>query len=208
MSEIILPEKHLITKPKWYELYRAFVPRNRILNDNSGQHYRTMQGKLNFLEAQFEAFKNGDPTYGSIVGGFKYEDIGDMREIIGDKPIEIRCEVWRANNVIFDPHNYSKTFKMPIDKLTKYEKMALDDNWKFVEGTKYAGGGSRAWRRSYLYRNVDYNDEVAEQKDGYSLMADGLPKDMTIEWWNEYSEDLGDIFIRVLVMPVEVPCYY
>lgn len=188
----------------WIELYRAFVPKAKILNDNSGQHYRIMMGKTQWLENQFEAFLNEDDSMGSIVGGMYPKDSKEVYSLTEGHDIILRTEIWRPVNRRFDVQNYEKTTKAPIDLLNKNGYFE-DDNWNYIDSAQYGGGGERAWRRSYRTRNVNYEDEPKYiHPDGlYEIMADGLPKDMNVNWWKEYSDDYGDIFIRILIQVLE-----
>lgn len=149
------------------------IPVNKIINDNHGQHYRTMEGKLNWLTGQFNR----------VLSGFESLDGFTMpkeKKMTHSKNISIICEVWRCTNRLFDPQNYAKTFKAPIDLLVKNEWLP-DDNWKNIRGITYTGGGSDVWRERAI-----------------RLGNDGLPEEITPEWWKQYSDDYGDIFIRIL----------
>lgn len=177
------------------ELYRAIIPANRIINDNHGTHYKIHQANLEWLTLQFNSIKNGYKTirtgrgrgaHDEIVeysapGNFCIPDLKDIEANI-KYPIKIRCEVWRPVNRRFDPQNYAKTFKAPIDLLVS-NGYIQDDNWKFVDGITYVGGGPEVW------------NERATRFDN-----DGLPNfDNFIDWWNKYSENYGDILIRVII---------
>lgn len=173
----IIPPR--MTSPKRIELYRAVIPRAKIINDNSGQHYRTHQGKLSWISSQFdEIFQRID--HGP--GGFQ---IPSKDFVLGvfplGEPLTIICEVWRPTNNLFDPQNYSMTFKAPIDLLV-HNGYIHDDNWKFVDRIIYQGGG----RDAYAPRHISYD-------------GDGLPEEMTIEFWNENASDNADILIRVFI---------
>lgn len=188
---------------EWIELYRAFVPRTKILNDNGGQHYRTMQGKLNWLENQYQAWKDEDPSMNSMIGHFSPKNVQEIHELFVDKEVDIRLEVWRPTNRRFDPHNYSKTFKPMIDALVA-DGYIDDDSWAYINSTTFVGGGFDAWHRSYQSRIVDKDSETFyKDKKGYELLDDGLPREMSADWWREFTDDLGEIFVRVLFKPVE-----
>lgn len=157
------------------ELYRFIVPVSKIINDNFGQHYKTHMGKITWLSNQFNDIFIG---LSEGPGGFKIPDV-EMVEL-GDT-VHIICEVWRCVNTLFDPQNYAKTFKAPLDLLVK-NAYFKDDNWKVVRGVTYMGGGRTAWGRA--------NRDSVE---------DGLPEDLSPDWWKDYSDCNNDILIRILV---------
>lgn len=162
------------------ELYRALIPANKVINDNHGQHYRIHQGILQWLTNQFNDFYKNESE---SIGNFKIPNIEEVKKITKNKEfISIRCEVWRCRNIRFDPQNYAKTFKAPIDLLVS-NGYIQDDNWKFVDGITYCGGGPEVWnKRHFRYDN------------------DGLPDDLTPDWWLENcSEDYNDILIRIII---------
>lgn len=196
------------------ELYRAVIPSNRIINDNHGQHYRTIQYNLEWLTDQFMMLKNG--YYMKTIGrgrGARKEKVEcsgpcnfiippiekvksylysgwdeNGKEYNEDNPpiISIRCEVWKPRNLRFDPQNYAHTFKAAIDMLTKYGYI-VDDNWKFVNGITYVGGGPIVWNKRH-------------ERDDIILNNNNLPDELTIDWWKEEcSEDYNDLFIRILI---------
>lgn len=178
------------------ELYRTIIPSNYIINDNHGTHYKIHMNCLSFLTRQFERIINNEED---TPGNFKMPSLKEISnflncDIIKDEKegkeylnidnypiISIRCEVWRPTNRLFDPQNYAKTFKAPIDLLVM-DNYIVDDNWKYINGITYVGGGPEAWEnRAFRYKN------------------DGLPDILTPEWWNKYSENYGDIFIRIII---------
>lgn len=157
------------------ELYRCIIPSTKIINDNHGQYYKIHMGKITWLCNQFNDMFIG---LSKGPGDFEIPKLEDFK--VGDA-VHITCEVWRCLNTLFDPHNYAKTFKGPLDLLVTngYFK---DDNWKVVKGITFMGGGRDAWQRA---------NRVVED--------DGLPKLLTPDWWQEYSADYNDIMIRILV---------
>lgn len=160
------------------ELYRAIIPVNHIINDNHGQHYRIHMGNLEWLTSQFNRILNDELD---TPGLFKIPLKDYVNDYLDNSIFSLRCEVWRPTNRRFDPQNYAKTFKAPIDLLVSNEYLP-DDSWKFVNGITYVGGGFEVWKdRAFRYEN------------------DGLPDDLTIDWWNNYSDNYGDILIRILV---------
>lgn len=159
------------------ELYRAMIPANHIINDNHGQHYRIHQGNLTWIKNQFNRiFEKLEET----PGNFKMPNIEDVLPHLGET-ISIRCEVLRCTNTLFDPHNYAKTFKTPIDLLVK-NGYIKDDNWKYINGITYSGGGGNVWKSRAV-----------------RLENDGLPDEITPDWWQQYTDNYGDILIRVLI---------
>lgn len=160
------------------ELYRAIIPASKIINDNHGQHYRVHMGNLNWLTNQFNRIKNNEVE---TIGSFVMPSVESIKSKTENKIISIRCEVWRCRNTLFDPQNYAKTFKAPIDLLV-HNGYFEDDNWKFVNGITYVGGGASAWQqRAIRFKN------------------DGLPNEITPDWWKQYSDDYNDIMIRILI---------
>ena len=78
------------------------------------------------------------------------------------------------------------TFKAAIDMLTKYGYI-IDDNWKFVNGITYVGGGPEVWNKRL-------------KRDNIIVEHNNLPDELTIDWWkSECSEDYNDLFIRILI---------
>lgn len=137
-------------------------------------------GKLTFLTNQFNAILEGNPN--DLACGFRIPNLESVEEKIGEKEfIKLRCEVWRPREITFDPQNYSKTFKAPIDLLSS-NGFIKDDSWKSVDEISYTGGGGSVWKR----KAVRYE-------------GDGLPDKLTPQWWMEQTGDYNDILIRVLV---------
>lgn len=175
------------------ELYRCIVPSSVIINDNHGTHYRVHQNCMLWLNNQFYEIYNGIKTISKNrgkekiqekctgPGGFKMPDVNKIKNFINNETISIRCEVWKCNNRIFDPQNYAKNFKVPIDLLTHNEYL-IDDNWKFIDGITYCGGGINVWnKRAFRYEN------------------DGLPDNLNLEWWGENGGEDSDIMLRILI---------
>ncbi len=176
------------------ELYRAIVPVNHIINDNHGQHYKVHMGNIEYLTEQFESILRGEREVSqgrgrrNIVepysgpGGFGIPDLDAVKKAIDfSQPRIIRCEVWKPRNLRFDPQNYAKTFKAPIDMLTKYGYIP-DDSWRYVKGIMYYGGGPSVWAdRAVRFEN------------------DGLPGELTLDWWDTVATDPNDILIRIIV---------
>lgn len=164
------------------ELYRAIIPASKIINDNHGQHYRIHMGNITWLTRQFECIMNGE---WDAPGNFKIPNIESIREYMSNrKYISIRCEVWRCVNRRFDPQNYAKTFKAPIDLLVKNGYIE-DDNWKFVNGITYCGGGEEIWRERAV-----------------RLEGDGLPDELTPDWWRGVypeTDNYNEVMIRILI---------
>lgn len=186
------------------ELYRAIVPANHVINDNHGQHYRIHMGNIEWLTWQYNATK--DKGYFEYKGrgrgakkvwkeygiGFDFPSVSTVERFINDEPIIIRCEIWKPGNLRFDPHNYAKTMKAPIDLLV-HDGFIKDDNWKFVKQTEFAGGGVSAWE----------DDSRMEERGD-------LPKELTLDWWREQlrlskidvkndKTDMNHVMIRILI---------
>lgn len=170
------------------ELYRAIVPANRIINDNHGQHYRIHQGNLQFLTNQFNEIAAGmkrcvEGEHHTVAPwNFHMPSLKEVQEFLkGKEFVSIRCEVWRCRNIRFDPQNYAKTFKAPLDLLVS-KGYIEDDSWKFVEGITYCGGGESVYGK----RAIRFKD-------------DGLPDDMSPDEWMKWSDNYNDILIRILI---------
>ena len=168
----------------YIELYRAVIPESKIINDNSGQHYKIKMGKLNWLTNQFNRIINGeafeDPYNEAL--GFIMNDKDKIKKLIEDKEFSLRCEIWRCTNRRFDPQNYATTFKASIDLLVSNEYIP-DDSWKFVNGITYVGGGPTVWES----RAVRYK-------------GDNLPDELTPDYWNKnISNSYNDILTRILI---------
>lgn len=160
------------------ELYRCIIPASKLINDNVGTHYKAHQGKIDWLTHQFIEILNGETK---TPGDFRIPDLEKVKSQLGET-VHIRCEVWRCTNILFDPQNYAKTFKAPIDLLVK-RGFIPDDNWKFVDGIMYCGGGYDAWSK----RAIRYE-------------GDGLPEQLDPKtWWKQHSDDYNDVMIRVFV---------
>ena len=179
---------------EYVELYRCVVPANRLINDNHSQHYRTHQGNLNWLTSQFNEILQNDRNkredgvvdYMIAPFGFSIPSKEEIQLFIKNSPnINLRCEVWRPREIAFDPQNYAKTFKAPIDLLV-YNEYIPDDNWKNIAGITYCGGGGSVW-----------------QKRAWRKEGDGLPNELNAEIWKTIAKDYGDIFIRILLFKSE-----
>ena len=167
----------------YIELYRALIPENKIINDNSGQHYRIKMGKLTWLTNQFNRIRDDeaikDPYNENI--NFKMPELEYIKNKIANKEFSLRCEIWRCTNRRFDPQNYATTFKAPIDLLVSNGYIP-DDSWKYVNGITYVGGGSVVWNRAIRYKD------------------DNLPKEINADYWSKnISNDFNDILIRILI---------
>lgn len=150
------------------ELYRTIIPTSKIINDNHGQHYKTHMGAIDWLTDQFNRILNGKEE---APGSFKIPDKENVLKILNGKDkIFLRCEVWRCVNTRFDPQNYAKTFKAPIDMLV-HNGYLKDDSWEFIEKVEYSGGGESVWNRALRYDN------------------DGFEDKLTKEWWNNQQYD-------------------
>lgn len=160
------------------ELYRAVIPANKLLNENHGQHYRIQMGKQAFLQNQFEDLFEGR-TIG--IGSFKMPDPKEISKLIGDNDFVVIMEAWRPKNYSFDPLNYTRTYKVPLDLLIK-NGYAVDDNWKYISSYNATGGGGSVWpERAFRYED------------------DGLPDELTLDWWmDNISSEPTDMLIRII----------
>lgn len=178
------------------ELYRSVIPANKVINDNHGQHYRSIQGNQQWLLEQFEAMQQG---YWELYRGrganrhlervpyqppcgFEFPQKDDVVSLFGSEPVVLHHEVWKLGSRRFDPHNYAHTFKAPLDALVQ-KGYLQDDSWKFVLRTEFTGGGYEVWKeRAVRYEN------------------DGLPDEFTLNWWKDtLKAEANDIFVRTLV---------
>ena len=167
------------------ELYRCMVPAGNLLNDNVGTHYKEHMNKIQKLTDQFISIFNKEEKG---FCGFTIPDVDYIKSKIGET-VSIRCEIWRCKNTLFDPQNYAKTFKAPIDLLV-HNGFIQDDNWKFVNGITYSGGGMNAWQKR-AFRVKD---------DNGVFLDDGLPIELTPDWWiANASECYNDVILRVLI---------
>ena len=148
---------------EFIELYRTIIPTSKIINDNHGQHYRVHMGNIEWLTDQFNRIFSGKEI---APGDFSIPNKEEVLSSIQNKKIYLRCEVWRCVNTVFDPQNYAKTFKAPIDMLV-HNGYIKDDSWKYLEKVEYSGGGPESWNKALRYKN------------------DGFENDLTKDWWNQ-----------------------
>ena len=159
------------------EVYRACIPASKLMNENHGQHYRVQMGQQKFIGNQFNDLFEGREDG---VAGFVMPRPEEISELIGENDFTVIMEAWRPQNYSFDPLNYSRTYKLPLDLLIK-NGYAVDDNWKYVNGYLITGGGASAWNRAFRYE------------------GDGLPNELTVPWWNDHcSSENSDMLIRVI----------
>lgn len=175
------------------ELYRSIIPSNKIINDNHDTHYRIHAANINWISWQFNLIKDEVITG---PGGFKIPKLQDIDGIYDKGNLDIRCEIWKSSNRIFDSQNYSKTFKPIIDLLVESGYM-IDDNVKYVNSIAFSGGGP----------NIYANTNRAFRYDG-----DCLPEELTQEYFTNNNivtngyipnsrihEDRNSIMVRVIV---------
>lgn len=167
------------------EVYRDFVPSSKILDDNKGQHYKTMQGKMKHLSNQtrlmIEGFKKGP-------GNFKIPDKKKIIEITKEKPFAVLFELWKVVDLKFDVQNYMKTFKAPVDVFSN-EGYWEDDNWSIFSPIILNGGSRTVW------------PERALRYEG-----DNLPDELTYEWWRDQGAETYDTMIRIIITNNIVDC--
>ena len=191
------------------EMYRAIIPGNKCINDNWGNHYRPQMGNIEWLAWQYESIKNGywkkpvgrgaGKTFEResyiAPGGFVMPDLENSLHWLGDgsaQPLLVHCEVWRCTGQLFDPHNYAHTVKQPMDMLV-HDGYLKDDNWHYVQGMCFSGGGAEVWGQRRL--------QAANEGE--------LPAKLTPRWWREQMEsqrmkvaddktDLTGILVRIL----------
>lgn len=185
------------------EMYRAVIPANKVINDNHGQHYRTIQGNQEWLGEQIQALMQGfwmvpkgrganrhvEKMHYPPPSGFSFPEVesvkrwfeGKINQKTGEpEPVVLRHEVWKLGNRRFDPHNYAHTFKTPLDVLV-HKGFVPDDSWKYILRTEFSGGGYAVWGRAMRYEN------------------DGLPDGFTLDWWRSIGAENNDILARTLV---------
>lgn len=159
------------------EVYRDFIPSSRILDDNKGQHYKTMQGKMQYLSNQtrlmIESFKEGP-------GGFKIPEKNIITQITNNKPFAVLFELWKVADLKFDVQNYMKTFKAPVDVFSN-EGYWEDDNWSVFSPIILNGGSRRVWHKALRYK------------------GDNLPEDLTYKWWKNEGAEVYDTMIRIII---------
>lgn len=180
------------------ELYRALVPAGKLVNDNYGQHYRTIQGAQAWLTEQYMAIKRGymDVTEGRGKNahtvrvdyhapcGFVLPSVEEVRDFVHGETVVLHHEVWKLGDRRFDPHNYAHTFKTPLDLLVS-DGYLEDDSWQYVQRTEFVGGGYRVWDRALRLPN------------------DGLPDEFTLEWWRSMNAENTDTLLRTLIYKTE-----
>lgn len=210
-------------------LYSAIIPEGFIINDNHGQHYRIHQRNIEWLAWQFESIHNGYYTQmagrgtnrhevkNEVVGalGFKMnfnpEDVRNFMKSKNRPTISIRCEVWKIGNRRFDPQNYAKTFKAPLDMLVKHNYIA-DDSWKFVDSISYAGGGPEVFSRCVTdcYNlETGFSDFIKDNDDLSSFLFKPIldarpnsirqPQDAVFKNRDIFGITANDIWIRILI---------
>lgn len=159
------------------EVYRDFIRSSKVLDDNKGQHYKTMQGKMQYLSNQtrlmIEGFKEGP-------GNFKIPDKKIITKITENKPFAVFFELWKVVDLKFDVQNYMKTFKAPVDVFSN-EGYWEDDNWTLFSPVILNGGSRNVWDRAYRYDN------------------DNLPDELSYEWWKNEGAETYDTMIRILI---------
>lgn len=180
------------------ELYRSVVPPTKIINDNHGQHYRVHQGIIQWLTDSFnDTIRGYSEMYTGRGQNRKLQQV-KVERVCGWEPVPVeraktfeqlarkdgglyvRAEVWRPRELRFDPQNYAKTFKAPLDLLV-HGGWLSDDSWKVLNGIIYTGGGGSVWKdRAWRYG------------------GDGLPDDL-LQWWLDEKIELNAILIRIIM---------
>lgn len=162
------------------ELYRAIVPTSKIINENWGQTYRARQGKMEWLSRQCERIMSNE--------ALDNENCHFIMPAVFNEPIEkfrVICQIFRFGNRDFDPQNYATMFKPIIDKLVSHNYL-LNDSFKNVRSVTYEGGGHEQWKeRAVRFPN------------------DGLPDELTYEWWLANVETKTDVLLRVIIEEVK-----
>lgn len=128
----------------------------------------------------------------------------------GCSGVSMRCEVWKVSDRRFDPQNYAKTFKAPLDMLV-HDGYIEDDSWKFVEGITYAGGGPSALHRFKASKGdletlqllglSNALDQIVGQGEGFSGTCDAVFKRRASVDGGSAGVRANDILIRILVHP-------
>lgn len=161
---------------KGIEIFRSVIPANKLINDNSGQHYRILTGKSKWLTNKAVRAIEGEVG----PGGFVTPSIQEVQSVIAGDQFSIIAEHWKCQRS-FDLANYEMTFKSIIDVFSKMGYWT-DDAWKYLSPFVFSGGDSTIWR------------ERAIRKE-----ADGLPDKLDKHWWiQEDAVPKTDSFIRII----------
>lgn len=164
---------------KGIEIFRAIIPANKLINDNSGQHYRIMAGKGKWLT---NLATNAIDGIIELPDNFKIPSVEKVNEIINPNRFTLILEHWKCQRS-FDLANYEMTFKHIIDVFSKrgYWK---DDAWKYLNPLIFAGGDHSNWSKA--------------TKGTLSNLSDDIRK----EWWlNNNANPTSDSLIRIIACP-------
>ena len=160
------------------EIFRAIIPANKLINANSGQHYKIKMGKNKWLQNQASLAIEGFEQ----IGGFKVppaELVWNATE--NGTKFKLILEHFKCQKS-FDLANYESTYKYIIDTFTA-NKYFVDDCWKYAWPVVFNGGDYSVWKeRAIRYEN------------------DGLPDEIKKDWWiANGANPKTDSFIRILI---------
>lgn len=161
------------------EVFRYIIPHNKIINDNSGQHYKTLQGKTKWL---VNLATNAIEGFKEMPGGFMIPSKEEVQQVIDKDRFSLVLEHWKCQRR-FDLANYEMTYK-PIIDVFSYMGYWNDDAWKYLSPVIFSGGDHSVWdERSIRYK------------------GDNLPDSISKEWWlDNESDPIKDSFIRILAV--------
>lgn len=160
------------------EVFRSIIPADKLINDNSGQHYKTLMGKTKWLTNLTINNIEGD----RLIEGFEVPSIQEVHEIIDPNSFCLVLEHWKCQRR-FDLANYESTFKPIIDVFSS-RGYWTDDAWEFLRPVLFSGGDHKAWQ------------------DAIRGEDDGLPEDIRKDWWTYHEANpRQDSFIRIIAIP-------
>lgn len=160
------------------EVFRSIIPSTKLINDNSGQHYKIIAGKSKWL-----SILTRDNIEGArLMDGFRTPTREEVLAVIDPSEFSLVLEHWKCQRS-FDLANYESTFKPVIDIFSS-EQYWIDDAWKYLNPVVFSGGDYSAWSN-------------AIRGEG-----DGLPDNIAKGWWLENDADPGkDSLIRIIAVP-------
>lgn len=167
---------------KKIEIFRAFVPNDKVVGANSGQHYMTIRNKLKYLDSLAKNVADGSLQVAGFDGQKAKKSLPENMRIK-----EMHLEMWKCDNRLFDLMNYNITFKSIIDEYTSLGYWE-DDNWNFFPKVSMNGGGKRNWNREDAGRFKYENDGLPEnEEDLYSF-------------WEKECGDISSFLVRLILV--------
>ena len=163
------------------EVYRDFIPTNKIISDNVSEHWRAHANKMKYHGNRMRNILDGSIS----MPEFTLPEKEDVNKIaMKGKPFLLYIEFWKFQDITYDHFNYTTTLKAQIDVLTSIGFWP-DDNWKFVGTGMVGGGGASEWSK----RAIRYD-------------GDNLPDELTSEWWKEHAP-INSTFARMFASDIQ-----